>query len=247
MKDIEKSDSEQKFDEISYYIPRIAIIVVTALLVLYFINFNNGFGDQATFGAFGDFLGGVLNPILSFLTIVLLIYSIRFQLEELKHTRNEIVRTNEIHSDNLTQQKSMFDITRYVGELDILVERQANIFQQLACKGTKSIGPPQHIAFPREGVHFEWVTSTLLEVVSNIEEYKKYNGDLESERRTESLLKQIFELHLHYRQLLTCLDECGANPSLYKLTSLVADDNFQIVSTFITESQVESFQQYNLK
>ncbi len=36
---------------------------------------------------FGDFVGGTLNPILTFITIALLIWSIRIQMSELKATR----------------------------------------------------------------------------------------------------------------------------------------------------------------
>ena len=45
--------------------------------------------SKSDLGTFGDFLGGILNPILSTLTIVLLIWSIRVQLNELKISREQ--------------------------------------------------------------------------------------------------------------------------------------------------------------
>ncbi|MDK2763933.1 MAG: hypothetical protein KYX63_08095 [Alteromonas macleodii] len=45
--------------------------------------------SKSDLGTFGDFLGGILNPILSTLTIVLLVWSIRVQLNELKISREQ--------------------------------------------------------------------------------------------------------------------------------------------------------------
>ena len=50
------------------------LIVITAsislitVIVSYFVFFNSGWSsDQSVWGAFGDYFGGVLNPLLSFL------------------------------------------------------------------------------------------------------------------------------------------------------------------------------------
>ena len=42
------------------------------------MGFSNDKGD---WGTFGDFVGGVLNPILTFITIVMLINSLKLQRE----------------------------------------------------------------------------------------------------------------------------------------------------------------------
>lgn len=44
----------------------------------------------AGFGTIGDFFGGVINPILTFITIYLLLVSIRIQRDELEATREEM-------------------------------------------------------------------------------------------------------------------------------------------------------------
>ena len=52
-------------------------------------------GFQEQMGVFGDFLGGVLNPILSFLSLIAILLTIILQSKELKETRKEIKRSAE--------------------------------------------------------------------------------------------------------------------------------------------------------
>ncbi|MFT5719646.1 MAG: putative membrane protein [Oleiphilaceae bacterium] len=70
-------------------------VVAASLLAMYFTNFNDAWGNQADFGAFGDFLGGVLNPVLGFATVGLLIWSLKLQMNELSLTRQELAETKE--------------------------------------------------------------------------------------------------------------------------------------------------------
>lgn len=67
---------------------------------------------KSDLGTLGDLLGGVLNPILSFITICLLIWSIQIQIDELRETRKEMERssnaleqTNDMHAQNLKSQE----------------------------------------------------------------------------------------------------------------------------------------------
>lgn len=51
-------------------------------------------GDTGVWGQFGDFAGGTLNPIFGFLTVMLLVLSIRVQKEELEETRKELANSS---------------------------------------------------------------------------------------------------------------------------------------------------------
>ncbi len=51
------------------------------------------------FGPIGDFFGGVINPILTFITICLLLQSIKIQTLELAATRSELARTAKASED----------------------------------------------------------------------------------------------------------------------------------------------------
>lgn len=82
------------------------------VLIFYFWRFgSSGIGDQEAFALFGDFMGGVLNPILGFATILILLRSLWLQNEEmqatrkeLEDTRNEMILTRQIHANDLELQ-----------------------------------------------------------------------------------------------------------------------------------------------
>jgi hypothetical protein len=60
---------------------------VYAIILIFFINIF--FSDADNFGVWGDFFGGVLNPILTFLTFMGLLITIVLQQSELKQSREE--------------------------------------------------------------------------------------------------------------------------------------------------------------
>ena len=89
--------------------------VAACLLALYFLNFNGGWGNQGDFGAFGDFLGGVLNPILGFATVGLLIWSLKMQMKELSLSREELALTRQ----ELTETKEETSLSRQAVEAQV--------------------------------------------------------------------------------------------------------------------------------
>jgi len=70
---LEKRNLEPK----SFY-KNFAIVCLTLILLVilpYLINFNGGISDDTqVWGAFGDYFGGILNPILAIINIAILIY-----------------------------------------------------------------------------------------------------------------------------------------------------------------------------
>ena len=85
-------------------------------LGLYLFNFGKyGFSpEQGDWGAFGDFIGGTLNPIFAFLSLIAILMTIRIQskelktsTEELKLTRGEVKRSADAqkeHSESIKLQ-----------------------------------------------------------------------------------------------------------------------------------------------
>lgn len=70
-----------------------AVLVFLALLVLYLWRFaGEGWSPvQAHWGAFGDYLGGTLNPLLGFASVVLLALTLREQRKVLAETKRQAV------------------------------------------------------------------------------------------------------------------------------------------------------------
>ena len=72
----------------------VAIGLFLFVVVFYFVCFNNGIShDQAIWGQFGDFLGGVLNPLFSVAAFIGLLITITLQLRALKISSDELELT----------------------------------------------------------------------------------------------------------------------------------------------------------
>lgn len=89
-----------------------AIVIIAGVFGAYTNQFSeHALGGPAEWGMFGDYVGGLANPLLSFLTIFLLIVSLYFQTQELAATRDELAQSkeamqkaNKLHDTNITLQ-----------------------------------------------------------------------------------------------------------------------------------------------
>lgn len=90
------------------------------VLSLYLMEFNNGFSNEnSDWGTFGDFLGGTLNPIFGFLSLIALLLTIVLQSKELESTRIELERSASaqekteaaLNKQSDTQAKQQFENT----------------------------------------------------------------------------------------------------------------------------------------
>ena len=61
--------------------------------MVYFFDKNEKISKAEALGVTGDFLGGVINPILSFFSFIAILYTISLQSKELQATRSELSRT----------------------------------------------------------------------------------------------------------------------------------------------------------
>ncbi len=86
----------------------LALIALFVIPIYYAFNFNGPISDdQAVWGAFGDYMGGILNPILSFLALIAILSTLLLQRSELDITRNELELTrSELRRSASAQEKS---------------------------------------------------------------------------------------------------------------------------------------------
>jgi len=105
MKNSEAPESKSRFKSAVVVILLIILLYTSALVVIYLLNLSGEKPDSySELGAVGDFFGGTLNPFLTLGTIILLIFSITYQLDELRLTRNELKnQLNEQRQNNQTQ------------------------------------------------------------------------------------------------------------------------------------------------
>lgn len=89
-----------------------AILVMA--LWMYFHHFNYSLSDeQAVWGAFGDFIGGILNPVLTFTTVYLLIKSLDSQSKTLEHSQSQLDEAKRTFglqekTENIKQFESLY-------------------------------------------------------------------------------------------------------------------------------------------
>lgn len=68
----------------------VSILLLLAVWGMYFGNFHGALSDvQGDWGTFGDFTGGVVNPLLNFITIYLLITQYRTSRDDMVREREE--------------------------------------------------------------------------------------------------------------------------------------------------------------
>jgi type III secretory pathway component EscU len=88
--ELENLDNENAF----FFLLKWGIVIVVftfiILLCIYAYHFRLPLGTQSDFGAFGDFIGGTINPLLTFLSVMALIVTLRLQIAELRYTKNEL-------------------------------------------------------------------------------------------------------------------------------------------------------------
>ena len=80
-----------------------AIIALIIVIGKYMLNFPGPLSaEQDVWGQFGDYLGGTLNPILSFLSLLALLFTIILQSLELRLTREEMERARIAQEESKT-------------------------------------------------------------------------------------------------------------------------------------------------
>ncbi|WP_417702592.1 hypothetical protein [Pseudomonas sp.] len=94
-----KEKSSKKFFAQDAYmlIVGVAFLAFIAIALLYLYRFNGGLSDkQEVWGQFGDFLGGSLNPMLGFLTVIILVSTLKTQRRELRDTKKALKINNRL-------------------------------------------------------------------------------------------------------------------------------------------------------
>ena len=86
-----------------------AFLIILGLYIAYFKNLSVT-NDSATWGTFGDYLGGTLNPIISFLALIGLLYTIHQQAQEMQATREELKLAAEQQRQQVEQQSRQSEI-----------------------------------------------------------------------------------------------------------------------------------------
>ncbi|MEH6471000.1 MAG: putative phage abortive infection protein [Halopseudomonas sp.] len=110
----------------------IAIGITTTMLISYVTYFHNYPISHKTgeWGSFGDFFGGILNPVVAFMALYWLTKSVQVQRAELNEVKNEMKIASGIQSDQArTQNKQRFEDT-FFSLLEQLNKEQEKLLAQ---------------------------------------------------------------------------------------------------------------------
>lgn len=112
----------------------LAVSIIITVFTFYIINFDDGLsGENGAWGTFGDFFGGTLNPILSFISLTALLLTVVLQSrqaeisqnelklsrEELAATRNELARSASAQERAEKLQAKQFFETTFFNLLEL--------------------------------------------------------------------------------------------------------------------------------
>ena len=130
------SDQDKVSNEIPYWLKvlvAISLLCAAITISLYFWHFFSwGVStDQATWGQFGDYVAGILNPIFSLTALFALLYTIVLQSKELRDSTKQLERSAKALSvQNTVLNKQGFEATYF--QYDDTTERSR---ARSACTG----------------------------------------------------------------------------------------------------------------
>lgn len=148
-----------------------AAIAVGGVLYAYFSKFHGGWSpDQDTWGQFGDFVGGTLNPLLGFISVVVLVSTLNLQRVELKEARAVVKEGNELLESQLraihlqSLEVTFFKVMEEFEKNEIVlackkVEHEKSLFSAVYCY--VSAGEQKGIldkGFKSKGNYFRFMT-----------------------------------------------------------------------------------------
>ncbi|MBW3513203.1 hypothetical protein KO537_00440 [Shewanella sp. NKUCC01_JLK] len=203
-----KADEKPTDKPISFTWLFVVLGLIAALLLgLYFYHFwyilGLRLGSQSDFGTFGDFLGGVLNPILGFSTVVLLIQSLKTQREELADTRKVLEQTKE--EAKLSRQAMEAQVEHSQKEAQLNEFRQVLAIQiGFIDKCLNTIVHKKKVTHNGDATYFNVSILDILNFDTDIkdEEYTFYQNQIKS-KYPNPLSKNIKELEQHIFQYAT--------------------------------------------
>ncbi|NMY91217.1 putative phage abortive infection protein [Pseudomonas oryzihabitans] len=115
------SDSEDKFfektEKNAKIIIHLALAFAVTILILYFYKFHYGLSNETgTWGEFGDFIGGTLNPFFSALSLLAILWTLIIQSKELSHS-TEALREQSKHLDTQSFENTFFALIQLNNEI----------------------------------------------------------------------------------------------------------------------------------
>lgn len=134
-----KDTNHKQFTLITKLLLIFALISMGFVIAPYIIKFGGffNFGQQDHFGQFGDYIGGVLNPLLTFATILLLLFTVKLQIDslniqaqELEATRLELTQSREAAQEQIRHLKIEARKSDVYKTIEVLEKRLEGLYRE---------------------------------------------------------------------------------------------------------------------
>lgn len=128
------------------------LIFISFLLFMYFTTFKYITNDTAAWGAFGDYIGGLLNPVFAFLSFSALIVTLLYQNKQLLQNQEILKETKRaIQQNEIALEQNRIDLKLSREEL-----KNSNKQLEISAKAQNEIEKTQKIQ------QFDMLFTTLL-------------------------------------------------------------------------------------
>ena len=129
-----KLDSSKLFK----WIISLALFIIIVVFSFYWFFLGNGHRfsvDPQVWGTFGDYIGGVLNPFFSFLTLISLLYTINLQHRQLEISTQELIASrNELELSRNELEKTANATQNAVLVARETIEAQSRPWLSVSCQ-----------------------------------------------------------------------------------------------------------------
>lgn len=110
-----------------------ALIFMVVTYAAYFLKFHGILSEtQGDWGQFGDYLGGTLNPLLSFLSLIALVFTVSLQTQQLENSRLALDNSKAELEATREEMRRSADAQREVAAAAHSQAEYANISTQLS-------------------------------------------------------------------------------------------------------------------
>ncbi|VAW73737.1 hypothetical protein MNBD_GAMMA14-2378 [hydrothermal vent metagenome] len=196
----------------------IAVLSISLVLLLYSQYFDGDItSDNEKWGTFGDFIGGTLNPILSFLALIALLYTIHIQSKELKLSRRELKLSRDELQLTRTEMERTADATQQQAKHFEREERRTDTYrliEKLAGRINNNInrdGLPYGFSLHSILYQTNNITRNGVTIENGINELCKWRDN--KDELTLSLIDWLsndLKYLMHYLQLYKLINQRGA-------------------------------------
>lgn len=174
----------------------IAMIMMASVFLIYFCNFQGPLSNEHNvWGTFGDFIGGVLNPVLSFVAFIALLFTIILQNNELRITRKEFRLSRKAQQKSEQALSSQAELMKDSATLSALGNIYSHYNDKYGAHDKTNI--LSHVAFG----HRSWAIRESFSIIDDTFEPQRID-QVDSEYKKLMCLLEIQDQQLeHFQQI----------------------------------------------